>query len=183
MTLPGILVSAVAVLMLYWTETRLNCIFYSAFEYAQAAIIHDHLSWVGRCLGVQHCLYRCYFDRWHFALLAYRMTTILMLGLQVVFAITERPHWILTADNLYLVVTLIVVACWYLLRKTGRDGKKYAEYNAFAPLHEPHQREIRLQRNAMRLTQMMQRMSLGGFSGIKLSTDDRLRIAERYKNK
>ena len=169
----------ISLLTLSWTGAALDCMFFSAFEYAQAALIWLRLSPVQRALGKQHWLYRRYFDRWHALLLAVRFISLLMFPAQALMLVARSVWQII--DILYLLAAVTAAAVWLFSRVIGRDGRRYTEYNAFAPLHERFLKEIRRQRNALEPTAALRRMDFTGPVGAEaLSSEVRKNTAERY---
>ena len=153
-----LLTVALAAFGLYWTHRSLNCLFFSAFEYAQASVIWFALHGWQRLLGVQFLLFRGYFSRCHRLLLAVRLVSAAAIVLQL--PLMKAGVSLLLVDILYIALAVSALVCWYAGKAEGRDGRRYTVYNAFAPLHDKQRREISRQRNAVRLTGLMRRIKL-----------------------
>ena len=169
-----------AVFMLRWTALRLDSMYFSAFEYAQAALLWGRISPLKRFLGFQHWLFRRYFDEWHIPLLALRALSFLLLPAQLLLWAAPRAG--VAADAMYALLALALVLRWYLARVRGQDGRLYAVYNAFAPLRDEQRRMIRRQRNELRPTVLWQRLRLGeADSEEALAPEERSALAERCR--
>ena len=153
-----IAVSALALFMILWIHPRLSCLFYSAFEYAQAAIILSSLSAPARFIGVQHWLYQGYFSRFHVGMLCVMYSSAVVLPLQ--FFLAGVPLYLLS--GVYAFFSLCFIFFTDRARVTGRDQKPHLPYNQFAALHEKQRRELASQRNHMQISGLLSCINLSG---------------------
>ncbi len=173
-----LLITSAAVYLLCWSGVRLSCLFYSAFEFAQAELINASLPAFLRALGIRNWLYGRFFASWHAGLLVVRMISAAVLIVQ--FFVQGNILMVLTAA--YLLFVLISLALWYMNRVEGRDRYRYAPYNTFAPLHDQQRRELNRQRNQVRLTGLFQRLDIFNHAGYaEPSTDKQKALADRYR--
>ncbi len=164
--------------MLCWSGVRLSCLFYSAFEFAQAELINASMPAFLRALGIRSWLYGRFFAPWHAGLLAVRMISAAMLIVQLF--VQGNILMIITAA--YLLFALISLALWYMNRVEGRDRHRYAPYNTFAPLHDQQRRELNRQRNQVRLTGLFQRLDIFNHADdAEPSSEKQKAIADRYR--
>lgn len=151
----GLLAAALAALLGAWSARALNAHFFSAFEFAQASLLWKSLTPLERALGIQVGFYQGYFDGLRRLLLWIRGLCALTVLLQP--AMAAAPKAVLAADLIVLLMAGGLAICWLCRRVTGRDGRRYAPYNAFAPLKEKDQRTIARERNRLTPTSLMQR--------------------------
>ncbi len=159
---------------LHWSVVRLNCLFYSAFEYAQAALILRSLSPLMRLLGGHHWLYRGFFDCWHVRL---RILAGLSAGLLVLqYWLPSPAVWLM--DALLLLLGAVWMVMLALEKREGTDRQRHVPFNAFAPLRPEDRKHLNRQRNAVTLTFIGQRLPMPS----RIPEDDRLRqtVTERY---
>ena len=171
------LISVLALFMLYWTGIRLDCLFYGAFEYAQAEVIRSALPRPARIIGAQHWMYTHFYTGFHTSLLALYYISAVYLAAQ--FFIDGMALYVFTA--LYAVSALTLICVFQFSRVPGRDGRPHIPYNTFAPLHEKQRRELNTQRNQMRISGLLQRMDLfKNTPPTEVSDEKRQRTAEHF---
>ena len=149
----GIILS---VFLLYWAGIRLNCLFFSAFEFAQASLIMDSLPIPLRIVGIQHWLYCSFFEKLKSVLLLLYYSSLIFLAAQSFF----RDAVLYCISAFYTVIGLFLMMFWYRNRVICRDRKRHIPYNTFAPLHEKQRRELNTARNCLRLSGLLQRWNL-----------------------
>ena len=172
--------AALAIVMCRWCARRLDALFFSAFEFAQAELIWRSLTPLERLCGLQHWMYRRYFDRWHRRLGTGCLVSALMVPAQALALCW--PRGMMAVDAGYAALCACLLAGWYLTRRTGSDGRRYAAYNAYAPLEARDRREIARQRNLLEPAALMQRRVLAAVRPAESLTQlDRQRVADRYR--
>ncbi len=166
-----------AVLMLYWSKVRLDCLFYSAFEFAQASLIRSALPLAARAFCAEHWFYSRFFTGHKAVLLGGYYAS----AAAILLCIFLHGTVLNVFGILFAAAAFGAVIYWHLSRVTCRGGERHIPYNAFAPLTEHQRRELNQQRNQLRLTRLFQRMDLFR-SGMKpdISTADRQAVAEKY---
>ena len=163
--------------MARWAYLRLECLFFSAFEYAQAAMLHRCLAFPLRILGVHQWTYKCFFSMWHRTLLAVYYLSALWMPLQLI-----RGDFVLVLDAGYLLASAAVLAVWYTGCVRCKDGHKHISYNSFAPLREAQRRELSRQRNLLQLTAVFLRLDLGEKTpAADLAAEEYERTAKRFQ--
>ena len=172
------LMAGCAIFALCWARPRLDCLFYSAFEYSQAALIDRALPAPLRVIGLQDWLYSHFFTRFHAVLLGLWCSSVLTLILQ---SLPPRPllyGW----DACYLGFLACSLIFWRVSLIEGQDHRAHAPYNTFAPLHIRQRRELNAERNAARPSRLLQRMDIfRAESSASVSDEDRARVEARFR--
>ncbi len=167
-----------ALCALYWAKPRLDCLFYSAFEYAQAVLIRSALAAPLRALGLQHWMYGHFFTPWRVSLLGLYYLSPVYLVSQ--FFLTSHLLWFVSGAFSAAAAAVMIICSFR--RVTGQDRKKHLPYNSFAPLHERQRRELNRQRNRVTVSRLLQRMSfVNDTASADLSSGGRDRIRQKYQ--
>ena len=172
------LTSALALFMFCWIRPRLDCQFFSAFEYAQASIIISSLPVLARIVGFQHWFYRRFFSRFHTGLLSGFYFSAIILILQ--FILSDIPFYVFAA--IYAFVSFFLIIVIQRGRIEGRDQRRHLPYNQFAPLHEKQRRELAAQRNNMQISGLISRTNFSNNEAESESNSEKRKlIEEKYK--
>ena len=156
--MPAALHAVTTLLALYallWARPRLDCLFYSAFDYAQAALIRSAMPAPLWICAVPHWLYGGFYSAWKASLLALYYGSALWLVGQFLL---PNPAFCAAAGVYAFAVFAVITVCT-LRRVRGRDSRLHLPYNTFAPLHEAQRRDLARRRNRLRITALPERFT------------------------